>query len=173
MRNHHLAHVLVAVLTAGTLACSAPNGSPRKNEQRGGARGTQDRVALKGCVQGGAGNTYELRHIVELPPERQPQGQGSASRAPLPAGSWVRLTSGSDLKPYLGQQVTIQGWIAETGEGTMGTMGRTDPGASGESKTAQSTQPGVVAPGGALANGNAPSVAVEHVTGQGACTATP
>lgn len=51
MRNQLLAGLLATALASMTLACSAPDWTTKKNEQRGGSRGTTDRVALKGGVQ--------------------------------------------------------------------------------------------------------------------------
>jgi hypothetical protein len=154
---------VAAVLTVVTIGC-ARGGDPR-NEQRGGARGTQERVTVSGCVQGGSGNSYELRHIG---PGKPGTGQASAS---LPSGSWARLTGGKEMKEYLGQRVTVDGWIADTGQSTIGTSGVSDPGARGETKDAKPLQPTVEAPGGALANGQPPAIAVERVTVEGACNA--
>jgi hypothetical protein len=167
MRNQRH-NLFVAAALAVSMAACARGGDPR-NEQRGGARGTQERITATGCVQGGSGNTYELRRLVEAPVAQQTTGQ-LASRPPLPAGSWARLT-GKDMKEYAGQRVTIEGWIADTGQSTIGTSGVNDPGARGETKDAQPLQNTVKAPTDAVANGRAPEIAVEKVKAQGACDA--
>jgi hypothetical protein len=167
MRNQKVTLILAAVLSITAAGC-AGGGGP-KNEQRGGARGTQERVSVTGCVQGGPGNTYELHHLTEVPMAQQ-TGQVGTSRQPLPLGSWARLAGGKDMKTYLGQRVRIEGWIAETGQSTIGTSGVGDSGARGATKDAE-PPPTVEAPGGALANGQPPAIAVEQVNAQGACSA--
>lgn len=165
--RHQFVAALVTALAPLALACSAPDWTAKKNEQRGGSRGTTDRVALKGCVQAAPGGVYELHGISEVASAQPAQGQAS-SREPLRSGSFVRLSYGSDLTPYLGKEVTINGWIADTGESsTIGTTGKDNPGARGESKDA--TTPAVTAPGASLANGHAPVVSVERVEATGAC----
>jgi hypothetical protein len=168
MTNKFLAGVLVSALAPMILGCSAPDWTTKKNDQRGGSRGTADRIALTGCVQGAPGGAYELHAISEVTaavPIPQPDG----SRERLRPGSFVRLSYGSDLKPYLGQKVTINGWIADTGQNTIGTAGKDNPGARGESKEA--TTPTVAAPGASIANGTAPLVSIDRVETAGACTA--
>jgi hypothetical protein len=167
MRSQFLTGLLVTALAPMALACSAPDWATKKNEQRGGARGATDRIALQGCVQGAPGGAYELHAISEVASAQPAQGQAS-SREPLRSGSFVRLSYGSDLKPYLGQKVTINGWIADTGQSTIGTTGKDNPGARGESKEA--TTPTVTAPAASIANGNAPLITVERVETAGACT---
>lgn len=175
MRKQITYFSMVAVLTGTTLACSRVDNSGR-NTQRGGARESQERISVRGCVQPGPGNAYVLRDISQVPPAEQPQGGARAPLTALQNGTFVRLGGASDeLKQYLGQQVTIQGLMADKGEGTMGTTGVTDPGARAEMKDAQAkgaTQPTVEAPVGALANGDAPLIAVEHVKAEGACSST-
>jgi hypothetical protein len=163
MRHQSLNIALAGVLAATVTACAG--GGDRKNEQRGGARGTQERITASGCVQRGSGDSYELRH---LGPGKDHTGQASAS---LPSGSWARLTGGKEMKEYLGQRVTVEGWIAETGQNTIGTSGVSDPGARGETKDAKPLQPTVEAPGASVANGQPPAIAVERVTPEGACNA--
>jgi hypothetical protein len=167
MMNHVLAGVLATALAPMALGCSAPDWTTKKNEQRGGSRGMTDRVALKGCVQAAPGGAYELHGISEVASAQPAQGQAS-SREQLRSGSFVRLSYGSDLTPYLGKEVTINGWIADTGQSTIGTTGKDNPGARGDSKDA--TIPTVAAPGASIANGNAPLVSVERVEAGGACT---
>ena len=167
MRNQLLAGLLISALAAMTLACARPDATTQKNEQRGGARGTQDRIALKGCVQAAPGDAYELHAVTEVASAQPAQGQ-AASRERVTSGSHVRLSYGSDLKQYVGQQVTVQGWISDTGQSTIGTAGKDNPGATGESKGA--TTGTVTAPIPALANGTAPLIAVERVEAAGACT---
>jgi hypothetical protein len=166
---------MIAILLGPALACSRLDNSGR-NTQRGGARESQERLSVRGCVQPAAGNTYVLRDITVVPPAEQPQGGARAPHAALQNGTFVRLGGASDeLKQHLGQQVTVQGLLADNGQGTMGTTGVTDPGARAETKDAQAngaTQPTVEAPVGALANGDAPLLAVEHVKAEGACGAS-
>ena len=169
MRNQRAA-LLVAVMLSVTAARCA-GGGDRRNEQRGGARGTQDRVTVTGCVQRDTVDTYALRQLAEVPAAQHTTGQAGTSRQPLPSGSWARLTGGKDMKEYLGQRVRIEGWIADTGETTIGTSGANDPGARGEAKRDGAPQPTVEPPGGALANGRPPAIAVERVTAEGACSA--
>jgi hypothetical protein len=175
MRNRSANLVVAAALSVTAAACAG--GGDRKNEQRGGARGTQERVTVTGCVQGGTADTYELRQLAEVPAVQQTTGQAAAAgtagtaRTPLPSGSWARLTGGKDMKEYLGQRVRIEGWIADTGESTIGTSGVTDPGARGETKDAKPPQPTVEAPRASLANGQPPAIAVEQVKAEGACSA--
>jgi hypothetical protein len=167
--------VLVAAVLGVAAAGCAGGGDPR-NEQRGGARGTQERVTVTGCVQGGTANTYELRQLAEVPAAQQTTGQAATAgqagttRTPLPSGSWARLTGGQDMKAYLGKRVRIEGWIADSGQSTIGTSGVSDPGRRGETKDAQ-LQPTVEAPRASLANGQPPAIAVERVKAEGACSA--
>ena len=163
MRLQRLMIGLTAVFTIVTTACSR-GGDPR-NEQRGGARGTQEHITASGCVQRGTGDSYELRHLA---PGKSSTAQASAS---LPSGSWARLTGGKEMKEYLGQRVTVEGWIADTGQNTIGTSGVSDPGSRGETRDAKPLQPTVAAPGASVANGQPPAIAVERVTVEGACTA--
>jgi hypothetical protein len=169
MRNKRVVLFVAAVISVTAAACGG--GREHKNEQRGGARGTQDRLTVTGCVQEGPGNTYELHQLAEVPAAQQTTGTAGTSRQPLLSGSWARLTGGKDMKAYVGQRVRIDGWIADTGQSTIGTSGATDPGARGETKEAEPLQPTVKAPGGALANGQPPAIAVEQVNAQGACSA--
>jgi hypothetical protein len=149
--------------------CAAQQSTEPKNEQRGGARASQQRLTVTGCVLAAAGNKYELHQLAELPLDQQIAPGSANSRPALAAGSWARLSGGADLKEYVGQRVRVEGWIADTGQGTMGTSGVADPAAKGESRTGDARQPTVVAPVGALANGNAPEIAVERVKPEGAC----
>ena len=165
MRHQTLNIALTGILAASVIGCAG--GGDRKNEQRGGARGTQERITASGCVQPGSGDTFELHH---LRPGKSGTGTGQVS-ASLPAGSWARLTGGKEMKEYLGQRVTVDGWIADTGQSTIGTSGVSDPGARGETKDSKALQPTVEAPVGALANGQPPAIAVERVTVEGACNA--
>ena len=167
MRNQFLAGLLATALAPMALACSGPDSTTKKNEQRGGSRGTTDRVALKGCVQAAPGGAYELHGVSEVASARPAQGQDT-SQERVRSGSFVRLSYGSDLTQYLGKEVTINGWIADTGQSTIGTTGKDNPGAKGESKDA--TTPTVAAPGASIANGNAPLVSVERVEAGGPCT---
>ena len=168
MRNQRLTLFVAAVISVTAAGCG---GREPRNEQRGGARGTQDRLNVTGCVQEGQGNTYELHQLAEVPAAQRTTGTAGTSRQPLPSGSWARLTGGKDMKAYVGQRVRIDGWIADTGQSAIGTSGVSDPGARGETKDAEPLQPTVKAPGGALANGQPPAIAVEQVNAQGACSA--
>jgi hypothetical protein len=168
MRGHRL-NVTVAALAIAAAGCSAQKGSEPKNAQRGEARASQERLTVTGCVLAAAGNKYELHQLAEVPLDQQVAPGSANSRAPLAAGSWARLSGGPDLKEYVGQRVRVEGWIADTGQGTMGTSGVADPRAKGESRSGDARQPTVVAPVGALANGNAPEIAVERVKPEGAC----
>lgn len=171
MTNAHqlVAGLLISALAPMTIACARPDATTQKNEQRGGARGTQERVALKGCIQAAPGDAYELHGVTEVASAQPAQGQATSSRERVPSGSFVRLSYGSDLKQYVGQQVTVQGWISDSGQSTIGTAGKDNPGSTGESKGA--TTGTVTAPIPALANGTAPLIAVERVEAAGACTA--
>jgi hypothetical protein len=94
-------------------------------------------------------------------------------------GSWVRLAdrSGIDLRQYVGQQVTVSGSIADTGENTIGTSGTTgaETPSGDKSQAAQTGQhhsSKVAQEAGrigreSLADGTAPQLNVENVNATG------
>ncbi|HET7698823.1 MAG TPA: hypothetical protein VFK57_24105 [Vicinamibacterales bacterium] len=151
MRNH-VSHLAVAILTAAIgIACTGRSNAVdnERTEQSGGARGLNQRVSLEGCVEAAPGpNAWVLRHVAEVPPAQQPQGQERMEHAPLvPRGSWVRLVSGNDdLNEFLGKRVTLTGHVRDAGGNTIGTSGQSSP-----------------MPRAGEANGQAPQVAVEQV----------
>ena len=157
MRNHvtHLcAALLIAAIGAGCDGRTSQVGNHR--DQTGGKRGVNERIILRGCVQPAVeGQGYALRHVVVLPSAEQPQGQDTIENPLIARGSWVRLAGGNDmdetLKSHLNNEVTITGDIVNSGENTIGTAGR------GGSAQAQNPSQASVA------NGDAPSVAVEKV----------
>jgi hypothetical protein len=155
--NTYELHSLLEVSTGGQPANQQPGNQQSGNQQAGNQAANQQPANQQSPGQQAA--------------DTRPAGMARASRERLPSGSWVRLTSGSDLKQYVGQRVTIEGWISDTGESTMGTTGSTQPRVRAEDRPGQSTnssmEPGVRA----LANGNAPSVAVERVNAEGPCAA--
>jgi hypothetical protein len=169
MKARRLKDVALA-LTIAAMGCAGSGGSEPKNEQRGGARAAQERLTVTGCVLAAAGNRYELHQLAEAPLDQQVATGSANSRPRLQAGSWARLSGGSDLKDHVGQRVRVEGWIADSGQGTMGTSGSRDPGLSLGAEGPNPNPPTVVAPVGALANGNAPEIAVERIKAEGSCS---
>jgi len=158
MRNH-ITHLATAILIAAAgVACTGRNHAVNndRRDQSGGARGVNQRIALRGCVQPApSGQGLALSHVVMVPLAEQPQGGDAVDDTLIPRGSWVHLAASNeqtdDLKKYVGNQVTVTGDIVETGENTVGTAGK--GGSAQEQMPARSS----------VANGDAPKVAVEHV----------
>ena len=170
MRSRRLRD-LAAALAIAAIGCAGSGGSEPKNEQRGGARVSQERLTVTGCVLAAAGNKYELHQLAEVPVDQQVAPGSANSRPRLESGSWARLSGGTDFKEYVGHRVRVEGWIANAGQGTMGTSGVTDPGAKEAPNSADGRPVTVVPPGSSLANGNAPEIAVERVKEEGSCSA--
>ena len=159
----HFSHVAIALLTAAVgVACTGRTDSvDERKAQGGGERGVNQRIALSGCVQAAPGtDQYVLKDVVEVPPEKQPQGQERMEHAPLVTrGSWVRLASADadNLKSHLGKHVTIVGEVRDAGGNTIGTAGQSSP-----------------MPRAGEANGNAPQIAVEKINEtEGTCAPAP
>src|SRR5215212_2210826 len=94
---------LVVALAVAAVGCSGSRGSEPKNEQRGGARVSQERLTVTGCVLAAAGNKYELHQLAEVPVDQQVAPGSANSRPRLEAGSWARLSGGTDFKEYVGR----------------------------------------------------------------------
>ena len=98
-----------AVLVAGA-ACSR-----RGSESQPAAAGETDamghahqRVSLRGCVQAAPGFNHYVLHRVTFVTDQASREMLAAQKTMIPPGSWVRLKADkTDLKDYLGQQVTV------------------------------------------------------------------
>lgn len=165
MRNHVSHAALALLIGAAAFACS---GKPNPDRDKG------DIVRLEGCVQAAPGhNQYVLQDVVNVAPAEEPRGNVSMEhgRAVLD-GSWTRLSGGStDLAPFLGKRVMVDGRVADTGGNTMGTAGSTDPQTAlresapdASSTTDRGVKPSTVPPRGANANGWAALIAAEHIS---------
>lgn len=159
MRNH-VTHISAALLMAAlAVGCGGRNNQVNndRRDQAGGNRGVNERVSLRGCVQpASSGQGYALNHVVMVPPAEQPQGQETIEHPLVTRGSWVRLAAGKgmtdDIKSYVNQEVTVTGEIMDTGENTVGTVGR-------DGSAQEKPQPARAS----VANGDAPRIAVEKV----------
>lgn len=157
MRNHVTQACGALFLAAIAVACGGRTSQVGNHrDQTAGTRGVNERVILRGCVQPAVeGQGYALRHVIVLPSVEQPQGQDTIEHPLIARGSWVRLAGGKDmdetLKSHLNNEVTITGDIVNSGENTIGTAGR--------GGSAQVQNP----PQASVANGDAPSVAVEKL----------
>jgi hypothetical protein len=185
-RSSHWSTCAGAILIGAlAVACSGRNDAVENERkvQGGGERGKNETVRVEGCLQGAPGTPgreYILARVTMPEPERQPQGQETMAHGPLvPAGSWVRISPGSeDLKNYVGQRVSITGEVIDRGDNTLGTSGRVLPNkeaTNNHDKLEQSSRdastkpdrampPTTVAPMGANANGNAPKIALEKIS---------
>jgi hypothetical protein len=179
MRNH-VYHVTTALLVASVaFACS---GGPEESREKANAdkRGTNERISVEGCLQAprSSGGEYVLEVLRVPQPEEQPQGHESIDPGlRVTVGSWVLLTGADDLKRYLGKRVSVWGEIKDRGENTLGTTGRVMPQKEAQTQHQKFEQaakdahtdadrakpPSTVPPVGALANGLAPTIAVEKV----------
>lgn len=181
MRNH-LAHIGAAALISSlAIACTGRTSKVDKAwvDEGAGGRGAHERVKIEGCVQAAPGqNEFALKEVYVPPPAEQTEQQDTMEHPVVKNGSWVRLTGGTqDLKDYLGQRVSVIGNVADSGQNTLGTSGRTLPAKEAtdtHGKFVQSSKdantnpdrampPSTVAPVGADANGNAPLIAVEKI----------
>lgn len=159
MRNN-VTHLCTALAIAAIgVACGGRNSAVNndRRDQSGGNRGVNQRVSMQGCMQPAPDQAqgWVLRRVVLTPPSEQPQGQDIVTEAPIPKGSWVKLAAGKDMtddfKQYANKQVSIVGDMVSTGENTIGTAGR--GGSAQEQFPSQN----------AMANGDAPRIAVEKV----------
>jgi hypothetical protein len=172
-------YVSVLSIAAGlafTAGCAGGAASLDNNRHdQAGARRTSFRLALEGCVQQSShGNEFTLNNVYVRPPAEQPMGAETMDKGPIVArGSWVRLNDQSeDLKQFLGKRIEVIGVVADTGENTIGTSGQAEDSHAKYVRSAGSVYtnpdrngpPSNVAPASADANGNAPLIAVEHVT---------
>jgi hypothetical protein len=171
-------------VAALTIACSGKvddrgtNDRPA-NDANSGRRQT---MALKGCVEAAPGaNQYVLRHVQIAPPAEQRTDAPTTGALTITQGSSVRLKmgDGNDLKSHLGRRVSVTGTITDDGRNTIGTTGNARSPEQPESRTdasraaadehhAQKTAKEAGPLGQqSLANGVAPELAVEHVSGTG------
>src|SRR5215471_1856240 len=126
MRNH-VNHVCAALAIAAMgAACSGRTGQVAdRHDQAGSARGANQRVLLRGCVQPAAeGPGFTLQHVMVLPLDEQPTGQDTIDNPLIARGSWVRLAGTDDFQKYVNNEVAVTGDIVETGANTVGTAGR-------------------------------------------------
>ena len=168
-----------ALLVASVaFACS---GAPEESREKANAdkRGTHERITIEGCVQAPRASGEYVLQVLRVPqPEEQPQGHESIDPGlRVEVGSWVLLTGSGDLKHYLGKRVSVWGEVVDRGENTLGTTGRVTPRKEAQTQHEKFEQaakdahtdadrakpPSTVPPVGALANGLAPTIAVEKV----------
>ena len=147
MRSHPSHLCLAVAVAAVAAACTGVTHRTEDLRAEHGLRGMNERVALRGCVEPAPnGQGYALQRVTVLLSAEQPDAINHPS---IVRGSWVRLAGGHDmegtLKNSLNREVTITGEIRDSAVNTIGTAGR------------DGSAPANVA------NGDAPSVAVERL----------